>query len=130
MSLLLDTHVWIWSLVDPARLAPAARDAIQDGEQTLFVSAASVWELAILARRGVVDVDGDLDAWLAYAMRELPVVELPITSSIAALSQRVELPHRDPADRFLAATARVHGLVLVTRDRELLAAADVESLAA
>jgi PIN domain nuclease of toxin-antitoxin system len=130
VSLLLDTHVWIWALTDPDRLAPTAREAIEDGEQVLHLSAASVWELAILARRGAVDLDGDLDSWLAFATRELPLVELSITSSIAALSQRVALPHRDPADRFLAATAIEHGLVLVTRDSQLLGATGVETLAA
>lgn len=130
MTYLLDTHAWIWSLVEPHRLSADARSVIEDGEQQLHLSAASIWETAILVRRGVLDLDGDIEAWLAFAMREYPVRELPITSRIALESQRVDLPQRDPADRFLAATARVHGLVLITRDRELLAAPTIDTLAA
>lgn len=130
VTYLLDTHAWIWSLVEPARLSEQARSVIEDGEQSLHLSAASIWEASILVRRGVLDLDGDLEAWLAYAMREYPVRELPITFRIALDSQRVELPQRDPVDRFLAATARMHGLVLITRDRELLAAPAVDTLAA
>jgi PIN domain nuclease of toxin-antitoxin system len=130
VSYLLDTHTWIWSLTDPDRLADRARSIIEDGEEALFVSAASIWELAILERRGAIDVHGDLRAWLAYAQREYPVRHAPITAEIAVESQRVALPHRDPADRFLAATAIVHELVLVTRDRELLAADAVPTIEA
>lgn len=130
MSHLLDTHAWVWALLDPDRLADAARDVIENGDHPLYLSAASAWELAILARRGVVDVDGDIEAWMAYAMQELPVRELPITFRIALASQQLDLPHRDPADRLLAATALEHDLVLVTRDRELLADPVVPTLAA
>lgn len=130
MKLLLDTHTWIWALTDPDRLDPDARAAIEHGEHVLHVSAASLWELAILERRGAIDLRGDLESWIAYAMRELPVRELPITGAIAVASQRVPLDHRDPADRLLAATALEHDLVLVTRDRELLAAPEVPTLAA
>lgn len=120
MNALIDTHVWLWAIGRPAELSTAATSLLVDPDVRLHVSAISFWELALLAERGRIDVDGDLDGWIEFALREFPLVELPITSGIALESRRIELSHGDPADRFLAATSRVHDLTLVTRDAKLI----------
>lgn len=127
--LLLDTHVWIWSLLEPERLGSAARRALSDPECELWLSPISVWELLLLVERGRVELDRDPDAWLDEALARAPMREAPLTHAIARESRRVRLPHGDPADRFLAATARVLELALVTADRRLLEATEVPTLA-
>lgn len=130
MNLLLDTHVWIWSVSAPSELSAPAREAIEHGEHRLHVSTITFWEVAMLAERDVLDVDGSLDAWLAYALGEYPMIELPLTREIAVESRRVPLKHGDPADRFITATASLLDLVLVTRDRRLLTAEGITTLGA
>lgn len=84
---------------------------------------------ALLIDRGRVTVRGEPAAWVSDALRASPLREAPITHAIALESQRVTLPHRDPADRFLAATARVLDLALVTADARLRAAKPCKILA-
>lgn len=129
MRLLLDTHIWLWSLVEPARLAPAVARALEDPASELWLSPISTWELCLLAARGRVAVRGEPAAWVAEALRRVPLHEAPLTHEVALAAAALELPHRDPADRFLAATAAVFELTLVTADERLLAALGVSTLA-
>lgn len=123
MNLLLDTHIWLWSLLDPERLGPRAARALASAANTLWLSPISAWEAVLLAERGRVAVDDDgALAWVERALRAVPLREAPLTFDVALESRRVMLPHPDPADRFLAASARVHGLTLVTADERLLRA--------
>ena len=94
----------------------------------MFVSPISVREVGLLADRGRLALRWDPDRWLSEALSRVPVVEGPMTFEVARESRRVELPHRDPADRFLAANAKVYGLTLVTADAELLGCPDIEVL--
>ena len=114
-GLLLDTHVVLWWLDDPELIAAPAREAIADGENDVFVSAASAWEVAIKTALGKLRAPEDLEA----ALEAAGFAALPITAR-HALSVR-DLPdvHQDPFDRILAAQARVEGLTLVTRDSRL-----------
>ena len=86
----------------------------------LWLSPISTWELLILVEKGRVVLDGELDTWLAEARRRAPMNEAPITHEIARESQRVDVPHEDPVDRFLGATTRVLDLTLVTADERLM----------
>jgi PIN domain nuclease of toxin-antitoxin system len=121
VKLLLDTHIWIWSQLEPERLTPRVRGALEDPKAELWLSAISVWELLMLIERGRVAVKGDPETWVQDILRASPVQEAPLTHAIALESQRVTLPHRDPADRFLAATARILDVALVTADAKMLA---------
>ena len=121
MKLLLDTHIWLWALLEPERLAPAVRAALASGEHELWLSPISVWEALLLAERGRVRVDTTPTEWVQRMVRALPRREAALTHDIAIASRQLMLSHEDPADRFLAATAQVLGLTLVTADARLIA---------
>lgn len=130
MRLLLDTHVWIWSLLDPDRLSRKAVRVLEDPSSELWLSPISLWELSVLVERGRLTLEEPIDEWIARAFDVAPMREAPLTHEIALESARVSLPHRDPADRFLVATARVLDLSLATADERILSARPVTVLAA
>ena len=121
MKLLLDTHIWLWALLDPERLSQAVRAALVSGENELWLSPISVWEALLLAERGRIRVDTAPTEWVERMVRALPRREAALTHDIAVASRQLTLSHEDPADRFLAATAQVLGLTLVTADARLIA---------
>ncbi len=129
MRLLLDTHVWIWRLVEPERLSPAAAGALAAPGHQLHLSPISVWETLVLARRGRLALEGDPAAWVREALRRSAVAMAALTHEVAIRSEAlVGFALSDPADRFLVATAIVESLVLVTADRNLRTYPAVETL--
>lgn len=120
LRLLLDTHVWLWSRLEPERLGPRLASEIQDPDNELWLSPISVWETMLLIERGRIELAGDPAAWIRGALRTFPVRDAPLTREVALLSRSVELPHEDPVDRFIAASAIVHELTLATADERLL----------
>ncbi len=126
--MLLDTHVWLWSLLEPQRLSARARDAMTDPASVLALSPVSIWETLLLADRSRVDLAPDPWRWIRTALATRAMREFPLTHEIALRSRSVRLPHDDPADRFIAATAMVHKLTLVTADRSLLECPDIRVL--
>ena len=126
MNLLLDTHIWIWAKLDPKRLGKrVARELSSDANQ-LWLSPVSVWEALVLMRKGRIRVD-DPFAWVERAAEQLR--EAPLTQEIVRASLALPLPHNDPADRFLAGTAKVLKLTLVTADSRLLGMPEITCLA-
>ena len=119
MRLLLDTHVWIWSLVEPERLSRETRSALSDPEAELYLSPISVWELLLLHERGRIELDQDPEQWVASTLAKTPLREAPLTWKISSRSRGLQIETEDPADRFLAATAAERNLTLVTSDRRL-----------
>ncbi len=130
MRLLLDTHVWLWSLLEPEKLSTRVRHVLRQPDTDLWLSPISVWEALLLADRGRLILLPDPQAWIESALAALPIQEATLTHDIARESRRIALPHPDPADRFLAATARVLDLTLVTSDARLLACPGIQVLAA
>jgi len=130
VNLLLDTHVWIWSVGSPDRVSTRARAALSQPENTVALSPVSIWEALLLADKGRVELAPDPWWWIRSALATWPMRELPLTHEVALRSRSVRLPHDDPADRFIAATAMVHGLTLVTADRTLLECPDIRVLPA
>jgi PIN domain nuclease of toxin-antitoxin system len=126
MRLLLDTHIWIWSLQDPKRLGRRLLRELHNPENELWLSPISTWEALMLHEKGRLRLHADLDGWVIRATA--PFQEAPLTHEIAAASRRLNLPQRDPADRFLAATALVLDLVLVTADASLLGLGEIATL--
>ena len=126
MNLLLDTHIWLWSQVEPAKLGSRVQRELQEPGNEKWLSPISVWEAAVLHRKGRLIISGDTAAWFGLACRGL--LEAPLTYEIALLAEQLQL-HPDPADRFLAATAKVLDLTLVTADRRLLGLGDIATLA-
>lgn len=120
MRLLLDTHIWLWSLRDPARLAGRVTRALESKTNELWLSPLSVWELLLLAEKGRVSLPLPADEWAVRALEQVPLRETPMTFEVTLATRHVHLSHRDPVDIFLAATARVLDLTLVTADSGLL----------
>ncbi|WP_420462565.1 type II toxin-antitoxin system VapC family toxin [Candidatus Palauibacter sp.] len=128
MNLLLDTHIWLWSLLDPDRLSARARSELTEPANTLALSPVSVWEALVLAEKGRVLLHPDPWSWIRTALTVRPMHEIPVTFDVAFGSRSIRLGHADPADRFIAATAMVHGLTLVTADKSLLQCPDIRAI--
>jgi len=129
VRLLLDTHIWLWSLLDPGRLSRRMQRRLADPASELWLSPISVWELSVLARRGRVRLDTGFHEWVETALDRAPLREAPVSIEVAMATYDIELPHQDPADRFLAATASVFDLTLATADERLIAAKGITTLA-
>ncbi|MGH7803819.1 MAG: type II toxin-antitoxin system VapC family toxin [Candidatus Binatia bacterium] len=124
---LLDTHVWFWHLSGSDRLPAGLRRAIDETDDPPWLSPISIWELGMLAKKRRVEIDRPYREWTKEALIRFPVEEAPLTHEIAVVSGEIDLPYPDPADRFLAATAIVHGLTLLTVDRRLSRAKGVRT---
>ncbi|MGB6386033.1 MAG: type II toxin-antitoxin system VapC family toxin [Terriglobales bacterium] len=120
MRLLLDTHIWIWSALDRGRLSARLTAALENPRNELWLSPISLWEILTLCQKSKLTLHPNPQAWIANTLDAIPMREAPITYQVAQETARVQLPHRDPADRFLVATARVFDLTLVTADEQLL----------
>ena len=127
MNLLLDTHIWLWSLREPKRLARRVQNELKDQSNELWLSPVSTWEVLLLNARGRIRLHGELSDWLTRATAHMR--EAPLTHEIVLAAQQLPLPNPDPADRFLAATAQVLGLILVTADERLLGLGEIGTLA-
>jgi PIN domain nuclease of toxin-antitoxin system len=121
MKLLLDTHTFLWLAQDNPQLSRAARAAIADPQNELFLSVASIWELAIKIGNGKLILGEDLspllDRWLDQAQIQL----LPIEKSHATLVATLPMHHRDPFDRLLIAQAVSEHITLVSGDTQIAA---------
>ncbi len=126
MRLLLDTHIWIWSLQDESRLGTRTLDELRNPANEAWLSPVSTWEALILHEKGRLTLSTEVYSWIQRATA--PFREAPFTHEIAVASRRLQIPHKDPANRFLAATALVLGLTLVTADVNLLGLGEIATL--
>ena len=128
--LLLDTHVWWWSVSEPAHLSSIAVEKILATRPSQrAIASISLWELAMLEAKQRIEMDIPVAVWLSRAVTKTGIRIIELTPTIAADS--CNLPgsfHKDPADRIIVATARVHGLTLLTRDQKILEYDHVQSL--
>jgi PIN domain nuclease of toxin-antitoxin system len=123
-ALLLDTHAWLWYAEGMSeRLRPATVKRLDEARKGkgLVISAISVWEVGMHAARGRIRLAVPLRDWVERALSAPGVRLVPLDAAVAAESTLLPgEPQGDPADRFLIATARMHGLVLATRDQQIL----------
>jgi PIN domain nuclease of toxin-antitoxin system len=84
-----------------------------------FISSISFWEFIVLVEKGRITISKPLDEWIRDAIINPNIKEIPIDKKIALKSREINLPHQDPADRFIAATAFIHEMTLITSDRKL-----------
>ena len=128
--MLMDTHIWVWASNGAPRFKRVAAKAIEiaAAERRLFVSAASVWEIALKAQKGELLISGDLRSWLREQRRYPGVRVVPIGGNLAVEATSLppwtrksdKQPHKDPNDRFIVAEARRRNAVLITCDTLML----------
>jgi len=119
---LLDTHVWIWSQMEPERLGPETRALLQNPTEDIQVATVSTLELARLVAGGQITLATTVTEWVAGALAALNVHTVELSHAVAVEAYALPEPfHRDPADRMLVATARLHDLGLITADSRILA---------
>lgn len=116
MKALVDTHVFLWLLVEPERIESKVRRVLEDPGHTVFVSVVSGWEIEIKRALGKIQAPADL----AGAAQMLRFTELPLRFRHVRELARLPERHRDPFDRMLIAQARADGLTLVTHDRDII----------
>jgi PIN domain nuclease of toxin-antitoxin system len=129
LKLLLDTHIWLWMLLEPNRLEERVANHLRDSDHELWLSPISVWEATLLAEKGRLVLDLGPFEGIRDALRAIPIREATLNREVALASREINVPHQDPADRFIGATAKVYGLTLVTQDERLLKSGDFEVLA-
>jgi len=123
-SYLLDTHEWLWFLRgDAARLKTSTVEEFLSWQrqEILFVSTASIWEVALSVSKGRLALGTSVEDWVGRSTVAGGLKLLPLTASILIESTRLpDYPYKDPGDRMIVATAMEHNLTLVTRDDRLL----------
>jgi PIN domain nuclease of toxin-antitoxin system len=129
MKYLLDTHIWLWSSMQPERLSRRVTRILADTQNELLLSPISIWELTLLCRKGRLRVLPDIPSWVATSVSDLRLVEAPLTIEVALAVPSISFSHGDPADHLLAASAKVLDLTLITADDHLMALPGIQVLA-
>ena len=120
MRLLLDTHIWLWSFREPHRLTSDVQRAIGDPRNSRFLSPVSIWEAIILLEKRKIKIAEDFGKFFEQTRFELDFQEAALDWKVVHELRFMMLGYKDPADRFLAATAKAHDMTLVTADERLL----------
>lgn len=128
MNLLLDTHIWIWNDTAPEKLTSEINRELASPENQLWLSPVSIWEVTVLLEKRRINLKQDFRNWADESVRDLQLQEATITWEVAHELRYTMLSHRDPADRFLVATAKVYDLTLVTADERLFNVAGLSVL--
>ena len=120
--IVLDTHVWWWTISEPAQLSRKARQLITKiPPEQIAIASISIWEFAMMVTRGRIELTISPDEWLDYAINKTGLTILELNSKIALES--CNLPgnfHKDPADRIIVATARVSRSQIITKDQKII----------
>jgi len=128
LKYLLDTHIWIWSVSKPEKLSKQVFSILKDKSNELYISSISIWEFLVLLEKSRISIEDSVENWLNSAIGDANIEEIPIDREIVIESRRLTLPHQDPADRFIAATAWVHSLTLITSDEKLASSNEISIL--
>ncbi len=119
MKILLDTHAFLWWITDDAQLSDTAREIMRDGINTLFLSAASTWEIAVKARLGRLKIPDQPERFISDQMFQNTIQSLPIQISHTLQVYHLPPHHQDPFDRLLIAQAKLEKLTLLSADRRM-----------
>jgi PIN domain nuclease of toxin-antitoxin system len=117
--ILVDTHALIWAATETARLSARAVERIQDESVTLFVSAATAWEIATKVRAGRLPQAKELEENFVERVEAAGYILLPIDAALALRAARLQGAHRDPFDRMIAAHALAEDIPVISADRKL-----------
>jgi PIN domain nuclease of toxin-antitoxin system len=129
MRLLLDTHIWLWSFREPHKLSSDVYRVIADPRNGRYLSPVSIWEATILLEKKRIAIKENFGQFFERTRIELDLQEAPLDWNVVHEMRFMMLGHKDPADRFLAATARAHDMTLVTADQRLLNIPGLKTLA-
>jgi PIN domain nuclease of toxin-antitoxin system len=116
MTLLLDTHVFLWWIVDSGKLSDAARNAIETAENRILLSATSVWEIVIKTRLGKLRLPESPGPFVQAHLKRNGFLPLPIALEHAVAVAELPDHHRDPFDRMLVAQCKVENCSIITAD--------------
>ena len=128
MNLLLDTHIWIWNELEPWKITSEINRELASPDNQLWLSPVSVWETVVLLEKRRISLIQDFRQWVDESVTALQLQEAALTWEVARELPFTVLGHRDPADRFLVATAKVYDLTLVTSDERLLSVPGLQVL--
>ena len=120
MKLLLDTHIWLWSFLEPHKVSSEVTRELASQDNDRFLSAVSIWEAVVLMDKKRLRIALDFGEWFKMSKQDLNLIELPVTWEVAHELRFTQMRYRDPADRSLVATAKVYDLTLVTADARLM----------
>ena len=128
MSILIDTHVFLWAAGIEKRLSPSARKLLEDSDQPVFFSAASAWEITIKWAKGRLDLPAPPAQMIDNTLSTAGLSQLSVSIKDAVAVAELPMHHKDPFDRLLVAQARTNGLRLMTAD-PILEKYDVDVIA-
>ena len=117
MTVLLDTHVLLWLLLEPTKLSKRVRSLLSDTGTEVLVSSATAWEIATKHRLGKLEHAADVVRGYSDHLRTALATELSISSAHALLAGGFKNAHKDPFDRLLASQSTLEGIPLVSNDR-------------
>lgn len=128
-SFLLDTHIWLWMSITPQRLGRVVRRRLENPRAELWVSPVSIFEAQAAYRRGRLREIDNFSEWVTDSFSRFQIRSADMTRDVGVEGHAFVLPHGDPADHMLVATARAYGLVLVTDDERIIESQAVSILA-
>ncbi len=129
MRYLLDTHIWLWMLREPHKLSSLVHQALHDPGNERYLSPISIWEVTVLLEKKRIAMHEDFAVWFVRTSEDVELIEAALNWEIAHNMRYILPNHRDPADRFLAATAVAYDLTLVTADQKLIGIPGLKVLA-
>ena len=127
--LLVDTHIWLWAMLEPHKLTSEVQQSLSASESLVFLSPISLWELSLLVDKKKFVLKEDFGKWVQRSVADLGLEEVPLNWRVVHQLRFLLLNQRDPADRFLVATAIAYDLTLVTADRKLIGVPGLKVLA-
>jgi PIN domain nuclease of toxin-antitoxin system len=119
MNVLLDTHAFLWAVMDDPRLTPSARAVYADSDNNLFLSVVSMWEIVLKAHAGKLQLTGSAARFFADQLARNSLSTLDVNPQHVLRVAELPRLHRDPFDRLLVAQAQVENMLLLTADRQI-----------
>ncbi|HWY07434.1 MAG TPA: type II toxin-antitoxin system VapC family toxin [Candidatus Acidoferrales bacterium] len=126
---LLDTHIWLWAATEPHKVTSEVHTLLSNPEADRFLSPISLWELSVMVEKKRFALKEDFAVWVQKSTSDLNLKEIPLGWKVACEMRYILPNHKDPADRFLVATAIAFDLILVTADQKLIGVPGLKVLA-
>ncbi|CAB1076338.1 twitching motility protein PilT [Alkalispirochaeta odontotermitis] len=119
MRYLLDTHAFLWFVLDDQRISNEAKSIIEDSKNKIYFSAASAWEIAIKTKLARLKIEGEFESFIIEQLSTNSFVPLSISISHSLYTHRLPQVHKDPFDRIIIAQSALENLLLISKDREI-----------